>query len=130
MAKAVDPAEIRFAKLAVDVAALAAMHGSLHVLLIPVHLPPIFVHVRGLPGGLVRPREMRATSSREAGSKAARSSSSRPLAASSGTRGVASSRSPTSSWCQSPSRAAMRWAPQCGARSLKSTGLPVITTRS
>ena len=48
--------DIRFAILAVDVAVIAVIDRAPHVLLIPVQLPEI-VHTRGLPGGLVRPRE-------------------------------------------------------------------------
>jgi 8-oxo-dGTP diphosphatase len=43
--------------LAVDVAVMAILNSQLHVLLIPIHLPPEIVHAKGLPGGLVRPRE-------------------------------------------------------------------------
>jgi 8-oxo-dGTP diphosphatase len=55
--KALDGNEIRFAILAVDVAVLTILATRLHVLLIPIHLPPQIVHARGLPGGLVHPRE-------------------------------------------------------------------------
>jgi 8-oxo-dGTP diphosphatase len=55
--KALDGNEIRFAVLAVDVAALTILDARLQVLLIPIHLPPQIVHARGLPGGLVHPRE-------------------------------------------------------------------------
>jgi len=57
LAKVIDRNEIRFAVLAVDVAVLTILDWKLHVLLIPIHLPPEIVHARGLPGGLVRPRE-------------------------------------------------------------------------
>jgi 8-oxo-dGTP diphosphatase len=54
---AIDPNDIRFAVLAVDIAVMTILDGRLHVLLIPVHLPPEIVDARGLPGGLVQPRE-------------------------------------------------------------------------
>jgi 8-oxo-dGTP diphosphatase len=57
VSKAIEPHEIRFAVLAVDVAVMAILDDRLHVLLIPIHLPPQIVHAKGLPGGMVRPRE-------------------------------------------------------------------------
>jgi len=55
--KAVSANEIRFAVLAVDAAVISVVAGEPRVLLIPVHMPPHFVHARGLPGGLIRPLE-------------------------------------------------------------------------
>jgi 8-oxo-dGTP diphosphatase len=53
----IDPGDIRFAILAVDVAVLAILDHAPHVLLTPVHLPPQILHAQALPGGLVRPDE-------------------------------------------------------------------------
>lgn len=51
------PADIRFAILAVDVALISVMDREVRVLLMPVNMPPDFVGMRGLPGGLIRPDE-------------------------------------------------------------------------
>jgi 8-oxo-dGTP diphosphatase len=51
------PPEIRFAILAVDVALISVMDREVRVLLMPVNMPPDFVGMRGLPGGLIRPDE-------------------------------------------------------------------------
>ena len=56
MSSAKAPA-LRFAILAIDVALFAVLDRRLCVMLIPVERPPDFVHMRGLPGGLIAPDE-------------------------------------------------------------------------
>lgn len=48
---------LRFAILAVDNVLFTIRDGALCVRLIPVHLPPYFTHLAGLPGGLISPSE-------------------------------------------------------------------------
>lgn len=51
------PHELRFAVLAADTVLLSVRDRKICVRLIPVHLPPHFSHLAGLPGGLVAPSE-------------------------------------------------------------------------
>ncbi len=51
------PHELRFAVLAADAVMFTVFDGRLHVRLIPVHLPPYFSHLAGIPGGLLAPTE-------------------------------------------------------------------------
>lgn len=51
------PHQLRFAVLATDSAVFTVHDSQLCVRLIPVHLPPYFSHMHGLPGGLVAPDE-------------------------------------------------------------------------
>ncbi len=48
---------LRFAILASDTVLLTLRDGQLFVRLIPVHIPPYFNHLKGLPGGLIKPHE-------------------------------------------------------------------------
>lgn len=50
-------AELRVAVGAVDVVLFTITNGELRVLLIPVHRPPHYVHLFGLPGGVIGMRE-------------------------------------------------------------------------
>lgn len=52
-----DPAHIRFAILATDVAIFSLRDDKLLVRLMQVDRPPFFVGVPGLPGGLIKPEE-------------------------------------------------------------------------
>lgn len=51
------PHELRFAVLAADTVVFTVSNDQLWVRLIPVHLPPHFLHLAGLPGGLLAPTE-------------------------------------------------------------------------
>lgn len=51
------PHELHFAVLAADTTIFTVRDGRLFVRLIPVHLPPYFLHLAGLPGGLLAPSE-------------------------------------------------------------------------
>jgi 8-oxo-dGTP diphosphatase len=53
----VDPKTLQFAIVAVDTVLFTFKEGRLHVLCIPVNIPPHFVDARGLPGGLIAPDE-------------------------------------------------------------------------
>lgn len=48
---------LRVAIAAVDVALFAIIDDALHLFLIPVHRPPQYMHVHGLPGGVIGVRE-------------------------------------------------------------------------
>jgi 8-oxo-dGTP diphosphatase len=50
-------AHLRFAVLATDVALVTVRDGKLLVRLTPVHRPPHFPNAKGLPGGLIDPKE-------------------------------------------------------------------------
>jgi 8-oxo-dGTP diphosphatase len=52
-----DPTHLKFAVLAVDVALFTIRDGRLFVRLVTVNRPPFFVERRGLPGGLIDPKE-------------------------------------------------------------------------
>jgi len=54
---AILPSELKFAILASDVALFTLREGQLLVRLILVDRPPHFVHMKGLPGGLLQPAE-------------------------------------------------------------------------
>lgn len=56
--------ELKFAVLAADVALFTLKDGDLRALLIPVDRPPYFVNRKGLPGGLVDPKETAEESAR------------------------------------------------------------------
>jgi 8-oxo-dGTP diphosphatase len=49
--------KLHFAVLAVDTVLFTFRDGRLYVRVMPVHLPPHFNHLVGLPGGLIRPDE-------------------------------------------------------------------------
>lgn len=49
--------DLKFAIIATDVAIFSLLEGELKVLLIPVHIPPFFLHSQGVPGGLIAPTE-------------------------------------------------------------------------
>lgn len=51
------PHELRFAVLAADTVVFMVSDNQLWVRLIPVHVPPHFLHLAGLPGGLLAPTE-------------------------------------------------------------------------
>lgn len=48
---------LRFAVLAADVALMTVRDGKLLIRLTPVHRPPYFPSTKGLPGGLIDPKE-------------------------------------------------------------------------
>ncbi|KXK09160.1 MAG: NUDIX domain protein [Microgenomates bacterium OLB22] len=52
-----DPKTLQFAIVAVDTVLFTFREGRLHVLCIPVTIPPHFLDCRGLPGGLIAPDE-------------------------------------------------------------------------
>ncbi|MBP9864064.1 NUDIX hydrolase [Patescibacteria group bacterium] len=49
--------DLKFAVLATDITIFTIQNGELRILLIPVHIPPFFQHMQGLPGGLIKPDE-------------------------------------------------------------------------
>ena len=51
------PKKLYFAVLAADTLLFTLRDGKLYIRLIPVHLPPHFNNLSGLPGGLIRPEE-------------------------------------------------------------------------
>lgn len=53
----IEPENLRFAVLAVDIVLWTIRDEELFVRLIPVHLPPHFLNKVGLPGGLINPDE-------------------------------------------------------------------------
>jgi 8-oxo-dGTP diphosphatase len=53
-----DPQHIRFAVLAADVAVFTMREGKLLVRMMKVERPPYFPNHRGLPGGLIHPKEI------------------------------------------------------------------------
>ena len=52
-----DPTHLKFAVLATDVAIFTIRNNRLYVRLINVNRPPYFVNQKGLPGGLIDPKE-------------------------------------------------------------------------
>ena len=52
-----SPEHLRFAVLATDIAIFTVRNKELLVRLIPVHRPPFFTNIKGLPGGLIDPKE-------------------------------------------------------------------------
>jgi 8-oxo-dGTP diphosphatase len=52
-----DQTHLRFAVLATDVALMTVRDGVLLARLSPVHRPPFFKNMMGLPGGLIDPKE-------------------------------------------------------------------------
>jgi 8-oxo-dGTP diphosphatase len=52
-----NPAHLHFAVLAVDVALFTIHDNQLMVRLVGVHRPPFFTNTKGLPGGLIDPKE-------------------------------------------------------------------------
>jgi 8-oxo-dGTP diphosphatase len=52
-----EPKHLRFAVLASDVALVTVRDGELLIRLAPVHRPPHFPNMEGLPGGLIDPKE-------------------------------------------------------------------------
>jgi len=51
------PEHLRFAVLATDIAIFTIRNKELFVRLIPVNRPPYFTNIKGLPGGLIDPKE-------------------------------------------------------------------------
>jgi 8-oxo-dGTP diphosphatase len=52
-----EPKHLRFAVLAADVALMTVRDGTLLIRLTPVNRPPHFPNTKGLPGGLIDPKE-------------------------------------------------------------------------
>lgn len=52
-----SPEHLRFAVLATDIAIFTVRNKELLVRLIPVNRPPFFTNIKGLPGGLIDPKE-------------------------------------------------------------------------
>ena len=52
-----SPEHLRFAVLATDIAIFTVRDKELLVRLIPVNRPPFFTDIKGLPGGLIDPKE-------------------------------------------------------------------------
>lgn len=50
-------AELRIAIASVDVVLFALVDGMVHTLLVSVHRPPFYIHMHGLPGGVIGPEE-------------------------------------------------------------------------
>jgi 8-oxo-dGTP diphosphatase len=57
MKKAQTNRHLKFAVLATDVALFTLKHGELLVRLISVNRPPYFINAKGMPGGLIDPKE-------------------------------------------------------------------------
>lgn len=52
-----SPEHLRFAVLATDIAIFTVRDKELLVRLIPINRPPFFTNIKGLPGGLIDPKE-------------------------------------------------------------------------
>ncbi len=57
MKKSHSPKHLRFAVLATDIALMAVHDGTLLIRLMKVERPPYFPNAKGLPGGLIDPKE-------------------------------------------------------------------------